>query len=161
LHDRNSVRPVKEGDCGNYGNFWVRNRGVVGGLCFNACFSQLEPKPPSGGQTKRGSRPPRTPPHRTGGGSNSTSEAKAPRTPTTLAATTDVDSAEHKQLPPRRFTIQQTQMTSLWQQLLYTFQITTHFALVFRPTSFAHVPSPHPTRLNRFPVPPRRQCLSE
>jgi hypothetical protein len=25
---------------------------VVGDLCFNACFSQLEPKPPSGGQTK-------------------------------------------------------------------------------------------------------------
>jgi hypothetical protein len=24
---------------------------VVGDLCFNACFSQLEPKPPSGGQT--------------------------------------------------------------------------------------------------------------
>jgi hypothetical protein len=26
---------------------------VVGDLCFNACFSQLEPKPPSGGQTKK------------------------------------------------------------------------------------------------------------
>jgi hypothetical protein len=26
---------------------------VVGDLCFDACFSQLEPKPPSGGQTKR------------------------------------------------------------------------------------------------------------
>jgi hypothetical protein len=25
---------------------------VVGDLCFHACFSQLEPKPPSGGQTK-------------------------------------------------------------------------------------------------------------
>jgi hypothetical protein len=25
---------------------------VVGGLSFNACFSELEPKPPSGGQTK-------------------------------------------------------------------------------------------------------------
>jgi hypothetical protein len=25
---------------------------VVGGLCFNACFSQLEPKPPSGGADK-------------------------------------------------------------------------------------------------------------
>jgi hypothetical protein len=25
---------------------------VVEDLCFNACFSQLEPKPPSGGQTK-------------------------------------------------------------------------------------------------------------
>jgi hypothetical protein len=27
---------------------------VVGDLCFDACFSQLEPKPPSGGQTKIG-----------------------------------------------------------------------------------------------------------
>jgi hypothetical protein len=26
---------------------------VVGNLCFDACFSQLEPKPPSGGQTKK------------------------------------------------------------------------------------------------------------
>jgi hypothetical protein len=25
---------------------------VIGDLCFDACFSQLEPKPPSGGQTK-------------------------------------------------------------------------------------------------------------
>jgi hypothetical protein len=26
---------------------------VVGDLCFDVCFSQLEPKPPSGGQTKK------------------------------------------------------------------------------------------------------------
>jgi hypothetical protein len=26
---------------------------VVGDLCFDACFSQLEPKPPSGGQEKQ------------------------------------------------------------------------------------------------------------
>jgi hypothetical protein len=26
---------------------------VVGDLCFDACFSQLEPKPPSGGQTEK------------------------------------------------------------------------------------------------------------
>jgi hypothetical protein len=26
---------------------------VVGDLCFGACFSQLEPKPPSGGRQKK------------------------------------------------------------------------------------------------------------
>jgi hypothetical protein len=41
------------------------------------------------------------------------SGAKAPRTPTALAATTDVDSAEHKQLPNRRFSIKQTTMMSI------------------------------------------------
>jgi hypothetical protein len=30
----------------------LARRIVVSNLCFDACFSQLEPKPPSGGQTK-------------------------------------------------------------------------------------------------------------
>jgi hypothetical protein len=29
---------------------------VVGDLCFDACFSQLEPKPPSGGAEKKNKR---------------------------------------------------------------------------------------------------------
>jgi hypothetical protein len=67
---------------------------------------------------ERCSRPPRTLLHRTGGRFNSASGAKAPRTPTALAATTDVDSAEHKQLPKRQFSIKQTTMMPIWQLLL-------------------------------------------
>jgi hypothetical protein len=44
--------------------------------------------------------------------------AKAPRTPTARAATTDVDSAEHKQLPKRRSSIKQTTLMWIWQLLL-------------------------------------------
>jgi hypothetical protein len=54
-----------------------------------------------------------------GRGFNSVSGAKAPRTLTALAATTDIDSAEHKQLPKRRFSIKQKTMMSIWQQLIF------------------------------------------
>jgi hypothetical protein len=33
--------------------FLGAEKGFVGDLCFDACFSQLEPKPPSGGQEKK------------------------------------------------------------------------------------------------------------
>jgi hypothetical protein len=66
----------------------------------------------------------------------STSGVKVPRTPTAPAATTDVDSAEHKQLPKRRFSIKQTTMMFIWQLFYYTYQfITLPFAFVF---PFAH-----------------------
>jgi hypothetical protein len=60
------------------------------------------------------SRLPRTPSRQTEETTISTSGAKALRTPTALAATMDVDSAEHKQLPNRRFSIKQTAMMPIW-----------------------------------------------
>jgi hypothetical protein len=75
-----------------------------------------------------------------------------------------VDSAEHKQLPKRRFSIKQTTMMRIWQlQLKYLpYQlIILSFAFVFRPPPFAHAPCPHPTRPNYFSVTPCRRCLSE
>jgi hypothetical protein len=109
---------------------------------------------------------PRTPSRQTEETAISTSGVKVPRTPTALAATTDVDSAEHKQLPKRRFSIKQTTMMWIWQlqfkKIKNTYQITIlSFAFVFRPPPFAHAPCPHPTRPNHFSVTPRRRCLCE
>ena len=111
------------------------------GWGFNSAFAH--PHPPLGC-----SRLPRTLFHRTGGRRfNSASGAKAPRKPTALAATTDVDSAEHKQQPKRRSSIKQT--TLMWIRRPFLKCLSNHHPLLcpcLPPAPFCPCPlsPPHP-----------------
>jgi hypothetical protein len=50
-------------------------------------------------------------------GTENTNGTRGDHPPTALAATTDVGSAEHKQLPKRRSSIKQTTLMWIWQLL--------------------------------------------
>ena len=119
---------------------------------FLNCFLSVKRKntmPP------RRSRPPRALPHRTGGASISTSGVKTSRTPTALAATTDVDSAEHKQLPTRRSSNQQTLKSGVSEFLLPILSVHLPvFCLCLPPAPFCPcpLPPPHPPKPSPSPT---------
>jgi hypothetical protein len=115
------------------------------GWGFNSALAH--PHPPLGC-----SRLPRTLLHRTGERwFNSALGAKAPRTPTAPAATTDVDSAEHKQQPKRRSSIKQTALMWIWRlQLKCRSNHHSHLCPCLPPTPLCPCPKSTP----HLPAPP-------